>query len=183
MIAMLTQLRLIAALMALLQVAAARPAFAAHDGQHDFDFEFGSWTAHLRRLIHPLTGSRDWIDYSGTNVDRKVWGGRANLAELEVRNDTTAIEGLSLRLYDPQMHLWSIYFANSRTGSLGSAMVGSFNGGRGEFYDNETFDGKPIRVRFIFDGITSSAFRFEQSFSADGGKTWEVNWIADFRRS
>jgi len=152
------------------------------DGQHDFDFEFGSWKTHLRRLVHPLSGSNTWVEMDGTSVVRKVWDGRANLGELEMNDATTHLEGLSLRLYNPQSHQWSIYWANSRDGSLGTPMIGGFKDGRGEFFDQETFGGKAIFVRFIFSEITATSFRLEQAFSADGGKSWEPNWMATFTR-
>jgi hypothetical protein len=152
------------------------------DGQHDFDFEFGSWNAHIKRLLHPLTGSNTWVELDGTSVLRKTWNGRANLGELEVGNATTHLEGLSLRLYNPASHQWNIYWSNSSDGSLGTPMVGQFKDGRGEFYDQETFQGAAIYVRFIFSDITRTSFRLEQAFSADGGKTWEPNWIATFVR-
>lgn len=152
------------------------------NGQGDFDFEFGSWKTHIRRLLHPLTGSNTWSDYDGTSVVRKAWEGRSNLGELEVANQSSHIEGLSLRLYNPQSHQWSIYWANSKDGSLGTSMVGKFKNGRGEFYDQEMFEGAAILVRFIFSDVTPASFRLEQAFSADGGKTWEPNWIATFSR-
>src|SRR5260370_13229624 len=101
----------------------------ARDSQHDFDFEFGSWNAHVRRLLHPLTGSDTWINLTGTSIVRKVWGGRANLGELEISSSTAHIEGLSMRLYNPQSHQWSIYWANSNDGNLGTPMIGQFNNG------------------------------------------------------
>jgi hypothetical protein len=61
---------------------------------------------------------------------RKVWDGRANLGELEVSNPTTHLEGLSLRVYSPESHQWSIYWANSNDGQLGPAMIGQFRNGR-----------------------------------------------------
>ena len=152
------------------------------DGQHDFDFEFGSWKTHIRRLLHPLTGSDSWVELDGISTVRKVWDGRANLGELEVSNPTTHLEGLSLRVYSPESHQWSIYWANSNDGRLGPAMIGQFRNGRGEFYDQEFFQGSAIYVRFIFSDLTPSSFRLEQSFSNDGGKTWEPNWIATFAR-
>jgi hypothetical protein len=155
---------------------------AGRDGQHDFDFEFGSWRAHIKRLLRPLTGSTTWVDLEGTSVVQRVWDGRGNLGELDVKNATTHIEGLSLRLYNPESRQWSIYWASSRDGGLGTAMVGQFKDGRGEFYNQEPFQGKAIFVRFIFSEITATAFRIEQAFSADGGKTWEPNWIATFTR-
>jgi hypothetical protein len=152
------------------------------NGEHDFDFEFGSWKAHLRRLLHPFTGSDTWVDYEGDSIVRKVWNGRANLGELEVENRTAHIEGLSLRLYNPQSHQWSIYWSNSKDGALGAPMIGEFKNGRGEFFNQDIFQGSAIFVRFIFSDITATSFRFEQSFSSDGGKTWEPNWIATFTR-
>lgn len=155
----------------------------AHDGQHDFDFEFGSWKVHLKRLLQPLTGSNQWVELDGTSVVRKVWDGRANLGELEVTNPESHIEGLSLRLYNPQTHQWNIYWANRKDGNLGTPpMIGQFRKGRGEFYDQESFNGAPIQARFIFSEISPNSFRLEQAFSADGGKTWEPNWMADFSR-
>ena len=152
------------------------------DGRHDFDFEFGAWTAHLSRLVHPLTGSKTWIHYQGTSVVRKIWNGLANYGELEVIGPAGHIEGLTLRLYDPQSHQWNISWASSSDGTLGQPMIGGFKNGRGEFFDQEQLNGRAIYVRFVFSDITSNAFRFEQAFSDDGGATWEVNWIATFAR-
>jgi len=151
---------------------------AAHDGQHDFDFEIGTWKTHLRRLVHPLTGSHEWVELEGTSVIRKVWDGRANLVELEVDGPNGHVEGLSLRLYNPQAHQWSLNFSNSRSGTLSVPTVGEFKNGRGEFYDQESLGDRMILVRNVFTDIRPDSYRFEQSFSADGGKTWEVNWIA-----
>ena len=159
------------------------PGTPQRDGRHDFDFEFGSWKAHLKLLLHPLSGSDAWVDLDGTSVVRKVWDGRANLGELTVDNSTTHIEGLSLRLYNPQTRQWSIYWANSKDGSLGAPMVGQFKNGRGEFFNQDTFQGRAIYVRFIFSELAQNSFRLEQAFSQDGGRTWEPNWIATFTRS
>jgi hypothetical protein len=148
------------------------------DGRHDFDFELGSWKTHIRRLVHPLTGSSTWNEYDGTSVVRKVWDGRANLLELEVTGPAGHIEGLSLRLYDPDAGQWSLNFASSAGGTLGQPTVGEFRNGRGEFYDQETIGGRAVLVRFIISEIRPDSCHFEQAFSADGGKTWEVNWIA-----
>jgi hypothetical protein len=153
------------------------------DGQRDFDFEIGTWTTRLSRLVRPLSGSKSWVNYEGTTVVRKVWDGRANLVELNVNGPAGRIEGLSLRLYDPQTAQWNLHFANSRDGQLVPPVTGRFANGRGEFYGDDTLDGRRIRVRFIISAITHTSCRFEQAFSADGGKTWEVNWIAtDTRR-
>jgi hypothetical protein len=156
----------------------AQHAATERDGQHDFDFEIGTWKTHLTRLQHPLTGSTAWVDYEGTSVVRKVWNGRANLVELNVDGAAGHIQGLSLRLYNPKSHQWSLNYANAGGGTLGQPTVGEFKNGRGEFYDQEPFDGRVILVRNVWSDITPSSCRFEQAFSEDGGKTWEVNWIA-----
>jgi len=150
----------------------------ARDGQHDFDFEIGTWKTHLKRLVHPLTGSTTWVECEGTSVVRKVWDGRANLLELKADGPAGHFEGLSLRLYNPASRQWSLNFANSNDGTLAQPTIGEFKNGRGEFYDQETFNGRVILVRFVISDITPTSCRFEQSFSDDGGKTWEVNWIA-----
>jgi hypothetical protein len=153
-------------------------AAAQRDGQHDFDFEIGNWKTHLSRLQHPLSGSHSWIEYEGTSVVRKIWDGRANLVELEVDGPTGHVEGLSLRLYNPQSHQWSLNFANANGGTLSVPTVGEFKNGRGEFYDQEPFNGRMILVRNVWMDMTANSCRFEQAFSDDGGKTWETNWIA-----
>jgi hypothetical protein len=148
------------------------------DRQHDFDFEIGTWKTHLKRLLHPLTGSTTWVEYDGTTVVRKVWDGRANMVELEADGAQGHFEGLNLRLYRPQSHQWSLNFANSSDGILATPSVGEFNNGRGEFYDQETINGRAVYVRFVISDITANSCQFEQAFSVDGGKTWEVNWMA-----
>ena len=153
-------------------------AAADRDGQHDFDFEIGTWRTHLTRRRRPLSGSNTWVEYEGTTVVRKVWNGRANLVELDVEGPAGRIEALSLRLYDPQSRQWSLNFSNSSTGTMSPPTIGGFRDGRGEFYSQETLDGRAILVRFIISDITPESCRFEQAFSGDGGKTWEVNWIA-----
>jgi hypothetical protein len=147
-------------------------------GQHDFDFEIGTWKTRLKRLLRPLTGSTTWVEYEGTTVVRQVLDGRANLVELKVAGPAGRLEGLSLRLYNPDSHQWSLNFSNINSGTLAVPAIGEFKNRRGEFYNQDTVNGRSIYVRFVISDITNDSCRFEQSFSADGGKTWEVNWIA-----
>jgi hypothetical protein len=161
---------------------AAPPAPA--DGARDFDFAFGSWTTRLARLQRPLTGSQEWVEYSGTTVVREVWGGRAQLVELDVAGPAGRIEGLSLRLYDPGTRRWSLHYANARGGGMFPPAIGGFADGTGTFRSDETLDGRPIQVRFVVRRVTADEYRYEQAFSADEGRTWEVNWVAtDTRRA
>lgn len=153
------------------------------DGRHDFDFEIGTWNTKLKRLARPLTGSTTWVEYEGTTVVRKVWNGAANLVELDVEGPAGRIEALSLRLYNPESRQWSLNFSNINGGTMSPPTIGEFRNGRGEFYSQEMLGGRAILVRFIISDITPTSCHFEQAFSADGGKTWEVNWIADDTRA
>lgn len=148
------------------------------DGQHDFDFEIGSWNTSLSRLVSPLTGSNTWVEYKGTTIVSKVLNGRANLVELVADGPAGHFEGLSLRLYNPQSRQWSLNFANSKSGTLAVPTIGEFKNGRGEFYCQEKFNERAILVRFIISILNPDTCHFEQAFSSDGGRTWEVNWIA-----
>jgi len=158
------------------------PASEVHDGAHDFDFNFGVWKTHIRRRQNPLTGSRTWTDYDGTSVVSKVWGGRASLFELEATGPTGHIEGVGLRLFNPQSHQWSLNWTNSTDPVMTTPMVGRFVHGQGQFYDQEEFRGRIIMSRNGFSDITPDSSRFEQAFSDDAGRTWETNWVMRLTR-
>lgn len=153
------------------------------DGSRDFDWEIGSWTTQLRYLPEPLTGSTRWVEYRGTSEVRAVLGGRANLVELSVEGASGKIEGVSLRLYNPKARQWTLNFANVRSGLLTSPVTGAFDEkGRGTFYGVDTVNDRTVLVRFVISDVTPDSARFEQAFSADGGASWETNWIAVDRR-
>jgi hypothetical protein len=156
----------------------------SRDGSHDFDWEIGSWTTQLRYLPEPLTGSTRWVDYSGVSEVRAILGGRANLVELSVKGASGQIEGVSLRLYNPKARQWTLNFASVRSGLLTPPVSGGFDEkGRGTVYGVDTVDDRTVLVRFLILDVTPNSARFEQAFSADGGATWETNWIAtDTRR-
>lgn len=168
--------------------AQAPPAFpppATHDGGHDFDFLIGNWKAHLKRLPDRLVGSTKWVEYDGISRHHKIFGSNANMEEFEVDDpkDKLHIRAQTLRLYDPESRQWSIYGLDVDKGGLGlPATVGSFHDGVGEFYDMEPWKGRWILVRYQWRSVAPDRAHFEQSFSADGGRTWEVNWICDLTR-
>jgi hypothetical protein len=162
---------------------ATEAAAAERDGQHDFDFEFGTWKAQVRRMVKPLSGSTTWVELSGTSVVRKLWDGEGNIGELDISGPSGRIQGVTLRLYNLRTRQWSVSFSSRAGGTPGQPLYGRFQGGRGEFLDQETFEDRAILVRFVFSDITRDTFRFEQAFSDDGGKRWEVNWIATFQRT
>ena len=150
---------------------------ATRDGSRDFDWDIGTWKVHQQRLVHPLTGSTTWVQYDGTDAVQRIWDG-ANTGKVESDGPAGHLEIYTLRLYNPNSHLWSVYFTNPASGNLGVPVVGGFSAGRGEFYDQESYNGKAILVRFRVYDITPRSCRFDQAFSADGGNTWEVNFIA-----
>jgi hypothetical protein len=159
-----------------------RPDSSGRDGSRDFDFNIGRWHTHIRRLLNPLTGSANWIVIDGTVVVRKVWDGRAQLEEIEADGPKGHWEGLTLFLYNPEAHQWSMHYSNSGDGNMETPSIGEFKNGRGEFYDQETYRGRAVLVRGVWSDITANSHRFEISFSDDGGKTWEPNFIADLTR-
>jgi hypothetical protein len=155
---------------------------AERDGQHDFDPLIGSWKVHWKRRLHPLTRSTTWVEFDGIDVYRKIWDGRANFDEIEIDSSSGHIEGSTLRLYNPQTHQWSIYWANSKDGKVTPPNVGEFKDGQGEFYTQDTLDGRLRYNRYIWSKLTTNSPHFEESWSNDGGKTWEVDGIADMTR-
>jgi hypothetical protein len=151
-------------------------------GQSDFNFDLGMWKVHSRRMLHPLTGSHDWVEMDGTTVVKKVWGGRANLAEYDATGTGGHVVLLSLRWFNPVSHEWNIDFATPQVGTLGVPGVGTFKNGRADFYDYEPIGGRTVNVRFSIWKATDDAMQTEQAFSDDGGKTWEVNWTSQYWR-
>ena len=164
--------------------APAAPTAAAQprDEQHDFDFMFGRFKIAVRRLRHPLHGSHDWYEINGTTVCRPIWGGKANVEEFEGDGPDGRMQAVMVRLYSPESHQWSLNWANQKNARFDVPTIGEFKDGRGEFYDQELYEGRAILVRYVWSEITSTSGHFEQSFSTDGGKTWEPNWIAQSTR-
>ena len=155
------------------------------DGAHDFDFLIGDWKAHVRRLPDRLNGSNTWIEYDGISNHKKLLDSNANFEEFDVRNleKNLRIKAQTLRLYNPETHQWSIYLVDLDNGSLSlPPQIGQFDGNRGEFYAQDTYKGRAILVRYVWLNISPKSARMEQSFSPDGGKTWEVNWICELSR-
>ncbi len=155
------------------------------DGSHDFDFLIGNWKAHVRRLPDRLNNSTAWVEYDGISNHKKILDSNANFEEFDVTSTDKKlhIKAQTLRLYNPASHQWSIYLVDVDNGTLGlPPVVGGFNGNRGEFFDQEQFKGRTILVRYVWLNISPKSARMEQSFSPDGGKTWEMNWICELSR-
>ena len=158
---------------------------AQADGSHDFDFLIGDWKAHVRRLPERLKGSNVWIEYDGISNHKKLLDSNANFEEFDVStpDKKLRIKAQTLRLYNPESRQWSIYLVDLDKGTLDlPPVVGQFSGKRGEFYNQQTWEGRAVLVRYVWLDISPKSSRMEQSFSADGGKSWEVNWICELSR-
>ncbi len=155
------------------------------DGWGAFDFLIGDWKARLRKLEKPLSGSNVWLEYEGTSKTRKLANGRANFEDFDVvTKDGKRIDGQTLRLYNPDSGEWTIYLINAAKGQLMlPPTIGKFKDGRGELYDYEVFNGRAIFVRYVWTHEGTTKARFVQSFSIDGGRTWEDNWICELVRT
>jgi hypothetical protein len=155
------------------------------DGSHDFDFLIGDWKAHVRRLPDRLNNSNVWVEYDGISNHHKILDSNSNFEEFDVTSTDKKlrIKAQTLRLYNPTTRQWSIYLLDVNEGTLDQAnVVGSFTGNRGEFYDQDQYKSRAILVRYVWLNISPKSARMEQSFSPDGGKTWEVNWICELSR-
>jgi hypothetical protein len=153
------------------------------DGRNDFDFWMGSWNVHNRCLRRRLDGSDDWVEFEATVTARPLPGVLGNQDEFRADLDCGFV-GMSFRFFDPETRLWSIYWADSRRpGKLDPPVCGSFNGAGGSFQGADTLAGRPILMRFDWSDVTTPTPRWEQSFSGDGGKSWETNWVMEFVRA
>jgi hypothetical protein len=156
-----------------------------NDGRNDFDFFIGTWDSTQRRLKQVLAGCDEWEEFKSVSVAYKILDGLGHVDEVTLEAPTRRIVGFTLRLFDPQTRLWSIYWASTtHSGPHGSLapQVGRFENGRGEFYDREIYEGRSIFSRYLWTSSGPGACRWEQAFSLDAGRTWETNWTADFTR-
>jgi hypothetical protein len=155
------------------------------DGSHDFDFLIGDWKVHVRRLPDRLNNSNTWDEYDGISNHHKLLDSNANFEQFEVTGTDKKlhIKGQTLRLYNPATRQWSIYLIDLDNGTLDAPpVVGGFTGKRGEFFHQEQFKGRTILVRYVWVDVSPKSSHMDQSWSPDGGKTWEVNWICELSR-
>ena len=161
---------------------AARPQ-TVRDGGHDFDFNFGTWKTHIKRILDPFSGTGQFIELNGTVSVRKVWDGRAQLEEIEADGPNGHWQGMTLFLYNPAAQQWSQTFANSKGGVITAPLIGAFKDGRGELFSADTFKDRSILVRGVWSDIKPDSHHFEESYSDDGGKTWAPAFIAELTRA
>jgi hypothetical protein len=147
---------------------------------HDFDFFHGEWEVANRRLTDFLQPGSGWEEFEGTSRCWPLFDGAANVDGTDMPYPGS--KGLTLRLFDRETEQWSLNWSSSRTGKLFPPVTGQFVDGRGEFYGDDTHEGKDVRVRFVWSGGSASGARWEQAFSVDDGASWVTNWTMDFTR-
>lgn len=146
---------------------------------HDFDFFVGNWTSVNRRLKKRFVGSTDWDVFPNTVRCESRMGGVVNIDEVDF--PTKGWSGMTIRTFNLEKRQWSLYWVNSRTGELFPPVVGGFTGDSGEFYGDDTDDGRPIKVVFRWKRLGPDTAHWEQAFSLDG-KQWETNWTVEHTR-
>lgn len=163
--------------------AVAIPETSIPNGMHDFDFLVGTWAVKNRRLKHRLANSHEWDRFEGTLSARLYMGGQAIIDDNVLHAPAGTFRAITLRTFNLSTRRWSIWWFDSRRpNELDPPLVGGFQDGVGAFYADDTFEGKPIRVRFIWRHTAREA-HWEQAFSPDAGRSWEVNWIMDMTRT
>lgn len=169
---------LLGALLACLPVHAA---VAQGDGQHDFDFNLGTWKTHIHRVSHPPGAQPASVEITGTVTVRPIWGGRAQLEEIEADGPQGHWQGATLFLYNPKARQWTQTYFDSAN-PVPSTTTGGFADGRGELYSQDIVDGKAILVRGTWSDIRPDSHRYEEAWSHDGGRTWETMFSAQLER-
>lgn len=149
---------------------------------HDFDFLFGEWRVLNHRLRERLVASGVWDEFAASPFVRPILGGLGNIDQYVTTLDGGYFEGASLRLFSLTDLQWRIYWMDTRFGNLQPPLLGSFLDGIGTFLGEDVHDGVPVTTRFLWNETTPRSARWEQAFSADGGATWETNWIMEFSR-
>ncbi|WP_328327186.1 hypothetical protein OHA70_00305 [Kribbella sp. NBC_00382] len=148
----------------------------------DFDFLNGYFDVRHRTLNKVFVGSDDWQSYDGTCTARTHFDGAISIDEMQFPGK--ASYGMSVRLFDPVSRDWTIYWINSKSMELYPPVKGRWaeDGKSCWLTGEEELDGKPILVSYAWSDVTETTAHWEQSFSEDGGATWEVNWTMDFTR-
>lgn len=149
----------------------------------DFDFVIGDWRVHHRRLKERLADCHEWLEFEGTSTTRKILGGFGNLEDNLLDLPDGAYRAVAMRSFDPATAQWAIWWLDGRRPhQLDVPVVGQFENGIGLFFADDTLDGVPIKVRFMWSSLDADNARWEQAFSSDAGHTWETNWTMDFVR-
>ena len=150
----------------------------------DFDFVIGQWRVRHRRLNARLCGCTEWTEFSGRMETRKILQGFGNLEDNVLGFPEGEVRAAALRSFDPVTRTWAIWWLDGRAPhQLDVPVVGIFSGGEGTFYADDSLNGKPIKIRFIWKVNPGANPTWEQAFSDDDGSSWETNWTMELEQS
>ena len=154
------------------------------DHAHDFDFLVGKWRVHHRRLKARLAGCQEWERCEGRAQLWMTLGGHGTVDDNVIDLPSGLYRAMSIRAYDPETVTWAIWWLDARHPHLiEPPVLGRFENGIGVFEGDDRFEGRPIKVRFLWSKITQNSARWEQAFSPDGGESWETNWVMELERA
>lgn len=160
---------------------------ASQEGRHDFDFIFGRWRVHNRKLIDVADPAcEEWLEFTASSEAFPVLEGFGHIDRMYVDDSPEAgrFEGFTLRLYDPSGGTWKIWWSSTRApGILDAPVEGRFHDRHGVFECEDQIAGRRVGVRFEWLVEDLDAPRWQQSFSYDGGKTWKLNWTMTLTRT
>ena len=149
----------------------------------DFDFEFGKWQVHHRRLKERLLGCDDWEEFNGTSETRPVLGGSGNIEDNFLELPSGFYRAIAIRAFDVETQTWAIWWLSANDPhQLEVPVIGRFENGTGTFFAADILRGDPVSVRFLWLKTDTATPRWEQAMSSDDGATWETNWTMDFTR-
>lgn len=149
----------------------------------DFDFILGDWRVQHRRLRERLAGCTDWQAFTGRSSTNRILGGYANVEDNLLDLEEGPVRAAAFRAFDAQAGTWSIWWLDGRRPhQLDTPVVGRFADGVGTFLAQDSLEGRPITVRFIWKPNLGGDPTWEQAFSADAGRSWETNWTMVFSR-
>ena len=155
------------------------------DGRHAFDFLFGRWHVHNRKLADNADPECvEWVEFDATSEAFPVLDGLGHVDRITVPDapDGPPFEGMTLRLFDPTTGTWSIHWSSTRLpGRLDPPVVGRFTGRLGTFEGEDVLAGRPVRLRFTWEADPDRPV-WQQSFSWDDGATWTPNWMMTLSR-
>lgn len=158
------------------------PATAATP-ERAFDFFLGTWQVRYRRLRERLMDNHDWEEFDGRCKVSSLFDGRANFDESAVERPGLPYRGLGLRSFDPVARTWADWWLDTRNPQrIDPPMIGGFADGIGSFFGEDELRGRTVKVRGLWKDISADGLQWEQAYSADGGATWETNWISRYRR-
>ena len=155
----------------------------AAEQRSDFDFFLGSWKVKHRRLKKRLANNTEWEEFEGSTTCQSILGGIANLNDSVSHRAGGTYRGMGLRAFDAKTSTWADWWLDGGNPTkIDVPGVGRFADGVGTFLSDDTFEGRPIKVRGLWSDVTPNSLQWAQAFSPDDGKTWETNWVMRYTR-